>query len=122
MTDFLTLQAQAQRHKAMAEPMRLRILCLLSARVSLCVCDVVSVLAQPQSSVSRHLAVLRNAGWVKTWREGNWIHYALTDETQEKAWLVHALAPLKECPEVQRDLAQLMAYEKAPRHCGAIER
>lgn len=33
----------------------------------------------PQSTVSRHLAVLRNAGWVTERRRGVWMYYRLND-------------------------------------------
>lgn len=56
---------------------RLRILALLLEEGELCVCDLVAVLQLPQSTVSRHLSLLKNAGWLKDRREGVWIHYSL---------------------------------------------
>ncbi len=50
-----------QLFRALADRTRLRIVNLL-ARGSLCVCDIQRILAQPQSSVSRHLALLKSAG------------------------------------------------------------
>ncbi|BCR03698.1 transcriptional regulator [Desulfuromonas versatilis] len=60
--------------KALSDETRLRILALLSAG-ELCVCDLVSILELPQSTVSRHLAYLRNAGLVSDRRQGVWMYY-----------------------------------------------
>lgn len=62
--------------KALSDETRLRILSLLMEG-ELCVCDLMTVLRLPQSNVSRHLANLRNTGWVTDRREGLWIYYSL---------------------------------------------
>ena len=56
---------------------RLRILALLLDADELCVCYLVEVLKLPQSTVSRHLALLKSAGWLKDRRDGVWIHYSI---------------------------------------------
>jgi len=65
-----------ERHRALADPMRIAILRVLLER-ELCVCELVAILDEPQYKVSRHLAVLKNAGLVAEWREGTWIHHAI---------------------------------------------
>lgn len=62
---------------ALADPTRLRILSLLGEG-ELCVCDVMSVLKEPQSKVSRHLSHLRRAKLVEARRQGLWMHYRLS--------------------------------------------
>ncbi|HEX7486292.1 MAG TPA: metalloregulator ArsR/SmtB family transcription factor [Vicinamibacterales bacterium] len=62
---------------ALADRTRLRIVNLL-ARDSLCVCDIQRILEQPQSSVSRHLALLKSAGLIRDRRDGMRTFYALT--------------------------------------------
>ncbi len=57
---------------------RLRILALLLEEDELCVCYLVEVLKLPQSTVSRHLALLKSAGWLKDRREGLWNHYSVS--------------------------------------------
>lgn len=64
--------------KALGDPVRLRLFALLAAGDEVCVCHLTEALQLPQSTVSRHLAVLRNAGLVDTRRDGKWIHYRLT--------------------------------------------
>jgi ArsR family transcriptional regulator len=62
--------------RALADRTRLRIVNLL-ARGSLCVCDIQRILEQPQSSVSRHLALLKSAGLIRDRRDGMRTFYAL---------------------------------------------
>jgi len=66
-----------QFFRALADHTRLRIVNLLVRR-SLCVCDIQRILEQPQSSVSRHLALLKSAGLIADRRDGMRTFYALT--------------------------------------------
>lgn len=68
----------AQIYKALSEEMRLRILMLLT-HGELCVCDIMAVLDEPQSKVSRHLAYLKNSGLIQGKRVGTWMHYFVKD-------------------------------------------
>ena len=63
---------------AFADPTRLRVLSLLAAG-ELCVCDIVEILDLPQPTVSRHLAVLRDARLVEVTREWKFAHYRLAE-------------------------------------------
>lgn len=67
--------------KALADETRLRILALLLDG-ELCVCDLMTTLELPQSTVSRHLAYLRNAGWVADRRSGIWTYYSISPEKE----------------------------------------
>ncbi len=62
---------------ALADETRLRILNLLGEG-ELCVCDMMTVLGEPQSKISRHLAYLRRTRLVETTRKGLWMHYRLS--------------------------------------------
>jgi ArsR family transcriptional regulator len=66
----------------MAEPLRWRILELLG-REEMCVCHLVETLGAPQSLVSHHLRVLRNAGLVETDRFRYWTYYRVHGRTVE---------------------------------------
>ena len=70
--------------KALAEPVRWRIVELLAAE-ELCVCHIVEALDIPQPLVSHHLRILREAGLVDSSRFRYWTYYRLLPE---------ALAPL----------------------------
>jgi ArsR family transcriptional regulator, arsenate/arsenite/antimonite-responsive transcriptional repressor len=72
----------AQYFKALSEEVRLRIIMLLT-HGELCVCDIMEILEQPQSKVSRHLSYLRSSGIITARRVGVWMHYALSEERDE---------------------------------------
>lgn len=69
----------AELFKALSDEIRLRIVALL-AHGELCVCDLTEVLELPQSTVSRHLSVLRRAGLVVDRRQGVWSYYRLAGD------------------------------------------
>lgn len=71
------MKQTARIFKALADETRLRILALLLAEGELCVCDIMAALQLPQSTASRHLAYLKNAGWVDDRREGVWMFYSI---------------------------------------------
>jgi len=67
----------ADTFKALGDPVRLRLFQLLAGHDELCVCHLTEAMELPQSTVSRHLGILRHAGLVQTRREGKWMHYRL---------------------------------------------
>lgn len=88
------------RLRAVADPMRWRILELLSAE-ELCVCHLVETLGVTQSLVSHHLKTLRDAGLVTTERYRYWTYYrispsALTALGEELVGLARAAPPIGE--------------------------
>jgi ArsR family transcriptional regulator len=70
------MKMTARIFKALSDETRLRILSLLLDG-ELCVCDLMAVLQLPQSTVSRHLSYLKNAGWVEDRRCGVWMYYSI---------------------------------------------
>ena len=64
--------------KALAEPNRLRILCALGTECRP-VTDIIHATALPQTNVSFHLRILREAGLVRAERRGAFIYYCLPD-------------------------------------------
>ncbi|WP_135796494.1 ArsR/SmtB family transcription factor [Hydrogenovibrio crunogenus] len=113
----MTLDNTARLFKALSEPLRLRILALLLQRDTLCVCDLVTVLEQGQSTISRHLNYLKNAGLVNSWREGTWMHYQIEHHALSLLNLTELQTLLKATPECQSDLVALEKYEIHPRSC-----
>lgn len=63
--------------KALADPVRLRVLSYLttSSTGEACVCDLATVADLAQPTVSHHLKVLRDAGVLTCERRGTWVHY-----------------------------------------------
>jgi arsenate reductase/ArsR family transcriptional regulator len=72
----MTLRAYEDVMKAVADPTRVRILKILEGG-ELCVCQVIAVIALGQSTISKHLFLLRAAGLIKDRRDKKWVHYSL---------------------------------------------
>jgi len=66
--------------RAINEPNRLRILCLLK-QGELCVCDIFETLALPQNLASHHLKELKEAGLVQSRKEGTKVLYSRNEST-----------------------------------------
>ncbi|GBE33187.1 arsenical resistance operon repressor [bacterium BMS3Bbin05] len=81
MRDFLIVT------KALSDETRVRILKLLEPGER-CVCELMEVLGMGQSTVSKHLGILHNAGLVHRRKEGTWSYYRLNDEAVNKYNLV----------------------------------
>ena len=62
--------------KALADENRVRVLMFLR-RGELCVCQIVEMLGLAPSTVSKHMAVLYQAGLVGSRKEGRWMYYRL---------------------------------------------
>ncbi len=69
-------QIRAQIAKALAHPSRLLILDALQEH-ELCVCELTKLVGSDQSTVSKHLALLKNAGLIEDHKQGNNIYYRL---------------------------------------------
>jgi ArsR family transcriptional regulator len=93
---------------ALADETRIRILNLLYEG-ELCVCDIMRVLGEPQSKVSRHLAYLRRAGLVQARKEGLWMYYQLSKPSIKTfGAILDALGHGKsDFEELKRDLKEL---------------
>lgn len=70
------LDALAQVLGAMAHPSRLLVLEELT-KGERCVCELQALIGSDQSTVSKHLALLKNAGLVATQKRGSRIYYSL---------------------------------------------
>lgn len=56
---------------------RLRILRFIDVNHEVCVCDIESSFEMIQSRVSRHLKILKEAGFLKVERRGRWAYYSI---------------------------------------------
>jgi ArsR family transcriptional regulator len=72
------VDAQLSVFKALANEHRIRILEALRDG-ELCACELQVVLDAPQSTVASHLRELKDAGLVKTRRQGKWTYYRIGD-------------------------------------------
>lgn len=69
--------------KALSDPNRLRILKMLQAK-SLCVCEITDVLHLATSTVSKHLSILRDTGFIIEEKEGKWVNYMINPQPGDK--------------------------------------
>ncbi len=89
----------ARRFRAMSEPMRIRLLDRLRDGEAT-VAELTEALEASQQNVSKHLAVLADAGILTRRKDGKRVHYRIADES--------VLAICEEvCDSVQRQLDEL---------------
>lgn len=69
--------ARADIAKALAHPVRIELIDRLADNQEVCVCELTEKLAINQSSVSKHLAILKRAGIVVSRKEGLQVYYKL---------------------------------------------
>lgn len=66
--------------KALGDPVRLRLMSLISSTSESCVCDLTEAFDVSGPTISHHLRVLREAGLVDHDRRGTWVYYRVRPE------------------------------------------
>ena len=68
--------------KAMADPVRLRLLSLIASHAGgeACVCDLTEAFDLTAPTISHHLKVLRESGLITGERRGTWVYYRVHPE------------------------------------------
>lgn len=104
---------------ALADETRRRILALITREGELCVCELHYALDVLQPKVSRHLAILREAGLLNVRREGTWIFYRVSNALPSWATsILHTLDPVwQTIPDYQQDYQRLMTMINRPVRC-----
>jgi ArsR family transcriptional regulator len=76
----------ARTLKALADPARLRLISLMAAHqdAEACVCDLTEPLGLSQPTVSHHLKVLADAGFVSRSQRGTWAYYRIVPGALEQ--------------------------------------
>ena len=90
--------------KALSEPNRVRVVKLLQEG-ELCVCEIKEVLGLAQSTVSKHMKILEDAGLVDRKRQGTWMIYSLatgSDSAYAKTMLTNVSHWLDNDTELDR--------------------
>jgi len=72
------IEQAAQAIKAIAHPLRLKILCVLGGQ-EISVQDIVEQVGTSQSNISQHLAILRAKGVLATRKDANRVFYRIGD-------------------------------------------
>jgi DNA-binding transcriptional ArsR family regulator len=100
--------------KALADESRVRALMFLCSG-ELCVCQIIEMLGLAPSTVSKHMAVLHQAGLVETRKDGRWIYYRLPADDAPAAvpgairWV---RAALRDDPRVREDVRRLAGVRR----------
>ncbi len=94
--------------KALADPLRLRVLAAVSEE-ELTVGEVQEVVASAQPSVSRNLAILREAGFVQARKEGTNVYFSVRESMSELAGELFKSLQVQwsGLPEVKQDKVRL---------------
>jgi len=72
MKDFIKVA------KAVSDPNRVKIMKMLQHK-TMCVCELKTALGVAQPTVSKHLKILEEAGFVQYSKEDKWVNYSLSD-------------------------------------------
>lgn len=72
--------------KALADPARLRLLSIVASSEDqeACVCDLIDPIGLSQPTVSHHLKVLTEAGFLSRSKRGTWAYYRLLPDALEQ--------------------------------------
>ena len=81
----------AAAFKVLSDPARLRLLTMIAANDETCVCNLTDEVGLSQPTVSHHLKVLHDAGFIARDKRGTWAYYRLVPEAL--SILRAALAP-----------------------------
>ncbi|QHG91810.1 ArsR family transcriptional regulator [Sulfurimonas sp. CVO] len=68
---------------AVNDKTRVEILHFIDKYKEVCVCDIENSFDMIQSRISRHLKILKDAGFLKVERRGRWAHYSIRTPLDE---------------------------------------
>ncbi len=100
--------------KALSDKNRLRILMMLT-RKPLCVCEIREVLKLSVSTVSKHLSVLRGAGFITDEKDGKWVNYRLnsfTEDTLSRQLIIMLPMWMDKDEQVRSDMQKVMQIDR----------
>ena len=100
----------------LSDPTRLRSLMLILAEQEVCVCELTFTLEESQPKISRHLALMRDAGIVIPRRAGTWMHYSINPDLP--SWASESVEQifqkLRTLEQYSNDLSRLKTMAKRP--------
>lgn len=93
--------------KALSDSNRVKMIKLLQRKV-MCVCEIQEILRIAQSTASKHLKILEEAGLIACSKEGLWVNYRLTDG-DKNPYVASLLGNLRHWLEEDVEVATLVA-------------
>lgn len=79
------LPRMADLYKLLANPVRLKVLLVLSRIERMCVGDLAHVLDLSTAATSHQLKMLKERGWLRAEGDGKWVYYSLASEGLKEA-------------------------------------
>jgi SAM-dependent methyltransferase/DNA-binding transcriptional ArsR family regulator len=99
---IIMLESKVKFFKALADGTRLTILSYLLEN-SYCACDVTSLTDKDQTTVSKHLKVLAEAGILKYKKRGRNVIYSIRDESIREILLILGIGEIRPCCDRPND-------------------
>lgn len=103
--------------KALSDVNRLRILNALHKNGELCACQISKLLEISSPSVSRHMDLLKSAGFISARKDKKWVFYTLSKNIEhggelEKifSWVLSQLTSSKQIKEDDEKLESIVSY------------
>lgn len=106
--------------KALADENRVRVLVFLRTG-ELCLCQIVEMLGLAPSTVSKHIAVLHQAGLVESCKEGRWMYYRLAGQGAPP-WVRDAIRWVHKGLEKDLQVLAHACIEKQPKGLSVFEK
>ena len=85
-----------QTVSALNDETRVKLLRFIDENGSMCVCDLQNSFEMIQSRLSRHLKILKDAGFLRVERQGTWAYYSV--RTPLDRFRLQALEEIKTLP------------------------
>jgi len=92
--------------KALSDPNRVKMVKLLQHKV-MCVCEIQAALGLAQSTASKHLKILEEAGLIAYYKDGLWVNYNLADGT-DSPYAANLLGSLRHWLDDDPELATMV--------------
>ena len=100
--------------KALADPTRVKIMKMLQQKM-MCVCELRAALNIAQSTTSKHLQILEDAGLISSQKDGLWVNYMISDgsESPYAASMIGSLRHwLDGDPDIHKVVKQLPGIDR----------
>lgn len=112
--DMAATSVLAGRLKALSDPTRLQLLELIASHPghTACICDLTEPLSVTQPTVSHHMRLLTEAGFVTREQRGRWVHYTIcTDALVDVSDRVAGLASHDaDAPPITKGVGRRQSY------------
>jgi ArsR family transcriptional regulator len=92
--------------KALSDPSRVKIMKMLQRQV-MCVCEIQAALKVAQSTTSKHLQILEDAGLISSKKDGLWVNYMIADGS-ESPYASSLIGSLKHWLDADTEIAVLI--------------